>query len=334
MAVTREFISLNYLKGICAILVVLIHTHLIGKEALIPFYRCAVPLFYMISGFFLMGSDEEWHREKIGRYIKKMLIIWGVTDLVYLLFSCFVFTQYNPFTDASFSSILRTLFLEAVFGGQFCGPLWYITSYVWVLVILRFWKCRPGKFNFMIVGACLLANVLLGSYDFVLPIENIPSYANRNVLTTALPFVMLGGFLKPFVGSYGKRLSAKLFFGLLVLCYLELGFLYFIGSRDGDVFLITPVLSIFAFAWFVNHPDFGKGSWIYKVGKDYSLNIYLFHTLAIWIVGSCAGRLGIKIWDFEFFIVLALAIIVCSIIHYTGKMLKRLAARKFAQKGT
>ncbi|MCH5311501.1 MAG: acyltransferase family protein [Prevotella sp.] len=52
----QEVYSLTYLKGICAMLVVLIHTHMIGKVALIPFYRCAVPLFFMISGYFLMGG--------------------------------------------------------------------------------------------------------------------------------------------------------------------------------------------------------------------------------------------------------------------------------------
>lgn len=317
----REITSISLLKGFCAILVILVHAHLWGKVALIPFYRCAVPLFYMISGYFLMGVNGEWHREKIGRYIKKMLLIWIATDLIYFLLSKYVFTAYYPIHDGD--ALWHTLGLEVVFGGRFCYPLWYITAYVWVLVILRFWSCRRTKLNWMIIGILLLVNVLLGTYSFLLPqtFRLSDSSLSNNFLTSALPFVMLGGFLKSYVESRKKIIPFKYGLGVLILGYVELGFLYLMNSRNGDVFLATPFISIYIFLWFVLHPHWGKSSWISTIGREYSLQIYLLHVLVIWAVGDCAQYLGIHIKNIEFLIVLPVTIVICLVLRQLKKVI-------------
>lgn len=318
----HEVYSLTFLKGICATLVVLIHTHMIGKVALIPFYRCAVPLFFMVSGYFLMGGGE-WRREKIGRYVKKVLLIWAMADIVYFLFTQFVFTEYKVIHNST--DLFYTLGMEVVFGGQFCYPLWYVTSYIWVLVILRFWRCRRSKFNFCIIVLLLLANVLLGTYRFLLPfdITNKP-YISDNFLTSALPFVMLGGFLKPYIQTtINKRFMSVTLWGcLFILCYAELAFLYFMDSREGGVFLTTPILSAFIFILLASHPDLGKGSRISMIGKKYSLNIYLFHVLVIWTVNACSKRIGINIRDYEFIVVLPITVLICHILGRLKNLVK------------
>lgn len=318
----QEIYSLNYLKGICAILVILIHTHLIGKVSIVPVYRCAVPLFFMISGYFLMGTDGEWHREKIGRYLKKMLKIWVVTDLVYIIFSEFIFADYSVIH--SHSNILLLIVKEVTVGGQFCYPLWYITAYVWALVILRFWKCKYNKVNICIIGILVLWNVLFGTYSFLLPFEVTDSYISNNALTSALPFVVLGGFLKLYMQRHKKQVAIKGWLILLVLCYAELAFLYIMNSRNGDVFLATPILSSLIFMWFVNHPNFGQTSWIRVIGKNYSLNIYLLQVLVIWMVGACCAQFGLNVRNYEFLIVLPITIFVCYVLGQLGKALRGL----------
>lgn len=309
---------MNYLKGICAILVVLIHTHLIGKAGMIPFYRTAVPLFFMISGYFLMGNNGKWQKEKIGQYLKKMLGIWGITNVIYLLFSYFVFTEYNPFhtiQHINAYNILQLSIIEIIFGGQLCGPLWYITSYIWVLILLRFWKYQSNVLIISLISILLLINLLLGSYNFLLPIDVCQPYANRNFLTTGLPFVMLGGFIKNKTEYYRKYLKIKIAFCLSFLCYVELLFLYIMNSKDGDIFLTTPILSTFIFIWFTEHSNFGKESWMIKIGKKYSLNIYLLHTLVIWLINTYSTYIEINIRRIEFLLVLPITIVICIIIQ-------------------
>lgn len=158
MALKQEIYSINYLKGVCSILVVLIHTHLLGKIIFIPFYRCAVPLFFMISGYFLMGR-EGWYRDRIFHILKKMVIIWGITNIVYYSFIQFIFTEYDSIHNLQ--TFIQTLGIEFIFGGEFCGPLWYITAYIWALIIIYIFNIKRNRNTFLLVAFLLLVNVLL-----------------------------------------------------------------------------------------------------------------------------------------------------------------------------
>lgn len=294
----QEIYSLNYFKGICGIMVVMIHAGLYKKFLLSPLYRCAVPLFFMISGYFLMGSNGEWHREKIGKYIKKMLLIWGITNLVYIIFSEFIFTDHSIIH--SHSNILLLIVREITIGGQFCYPLWYITAYVWALIVLRFWKCKSDKINLCLIGFLLLINISLGAYNCIFKL--VHNFITNNFLTSALPFVILGGILKRYTATHtGPKIKSIVY--LLIISYVERLFLWHRGYTKGDLFFITPILSFLILMWFVNHPKFGQTSWIRTIGKNYSLNIYLFHLLVMWIVEAGCTQIGLDIMNYEFLIV-------------------------------
>lgn len=323
----KEVSSINFLKGICAILVVLIHTHMAGKVALIPFYRCAVPIFYMISGYFLMNEDGLWHREKIKGYLRKMLSIWITTDVIYILLSSTIFNEYSPFhgTNLDILTILKTISLELFFGGQFCLPLWYITAYVWTLVIISFWRKRiPTAIYLSIIIGLLCINLILGSYDFILPIQPWQPFSNINVFTTALPFVMLGGFVRIHINELQRFATKKIYLLLICLSYMELAILWLLDSRDGDVFIMTPLLSMMIFVGFILHPSFGKDTYINMLGKNFSLNIYLFHYLIIWVAGLICNHLQISIRSIEFPIVFFGTLLLCYIINIISRLSNKL----------
>ena len=60
--------SIDILKFICAILVVFLHTDCVYHDYILPLTRCAVPCFFMISGYFSVGKDSK----KIKLTIKKL----------------------------------------------------------------------------------------------------------------------------------------------------------------------------------------------------------------------------------------------------------------------
>lgn len=314
----KEIYSLNFLKGICAILVVLIHTHMVGKIALVPFYRCAVPVFYMISGYFLMNENGLWHREKIRGYIRKMISIWITIDIIYILLSSILFKEYSPFhgTNLNTYNLLKTISLEVFFGGQFCLPLWYITAYVWTLVIISFWKRRiPTSIYLSFIIGLLCLNLILGAYDFLLPFKPWQPFSNINVFTTALPFVMLGGFVKLHLYKLQQLTTKKIYILLVGLSYAEVAILWLLGSKDGDVFMMTPLLSMMIFVGFIFHPTLGKNTYLTFIGRELSLNIYLLHYLIIWIVGGICYYLQINIRSIEFLIVFPITFLLCCLIN-------------------
>lgn len=325
----KEIYSISLLKGICAILVVLIHSHLFGKICLVPVYRCAVPIFYMISGYFMMGENGLWKKGKIKGYLRKMVSIWIAVDTIYILSIAIVFNECSPFYEKGINaySLLQTISLEIFFGGQFCLPLWYITAYVWTLVIIRYLGNRlsisPPLCLTIIVGLLCL-NLLLGSYDFLLPFHPWQPFSNINVFTTALPFVMLGGFIKlHFHTLHGIFTKPTARLCLIALSYLEVAALWVVGSKDGDVFIMTPFLSMAILAWFISHPTFGKGSCFTNIGKEYSLNIYLLHFIIIWSVGETCKHYHLNIRNIEFLIVFPLTLFLCYLINLIAPPLKQ-----------
>lgn len=325
----KEIFSLNLLKGVCAILVVLIHTHLAGKIALVPFYRCAVPIFYMISGYFLMNENGLWHREKIKGYIRKMVSIWLIIDAVYILFSSTLFKGYSPFHEINLNAynVLKVISSEIFFGGQFCGPLWYITAYVWTLIIIYFWKkviSTTAYLSIIIVLLCF--NLILGVYDFALPFHPWQPSSNTNVFTTALPFVMLGGFVKLHLNKLQQFTTTKIYLLLIGLSYVEVAILWLLGSKDGDIFIMTPLLSMIIFVEFILHPTWGENAYLTLVGRKFSLNIYLLHYLMIWVVGGICQYLQINIRSIEFLVVLPTTFVLCYLINYAKIITNRLSA--------
>lgn len=192
-----------------------------------------------------------------------------------------------------------------------------MTAYLQALVVLKLWKRRVGERLYVgIILILLLSNLLLGTYDFLFPSDVTASWANRNLFTSALPFIMLGGYVRRHERSLIGRLPRSKTFYLLLLsaAYAELLCLYFADSRNGDVFVMTPVLSVTALLWFAARPDFRISPYIYDLGKKHSLNIYLSHAAIIWAVNAVCQELSISIRSIEFFIVLALTLALCSLI--------------------
>lgn len=79
--------SIDILKFICAILVVCLHTNSNLHNTIMPITRCAVPCFFMISGF-LLYEENEINKSRLLRNIKH---IFNITIWATLLF--FVWTE-------------------------------------------------------------------------------------------------------------------------------------------------------------------------------------------------------------------------------------------------
>lgn len=129
----KQYHSLYLLKALGALFVLMIHFGLPGTQMLEPFYRSGVPLFFIISGFFLYDADETRQRMRFTRGIGKLVRLVLFFNIVYLI-AYIVAEGHSPLNG--WTDLLRLV----VYGDSVSGHLWFLTSYLWTLVLMLFCK--------------------------------------------------------------------------------------------------------------------------------------------------------------------------------------------------
>lgn len=274
-------LSIDSLKFICALMVVCIHVFFVINPYVKQIYLIAVPIFYMITGYFLLSDNSSHSVHRIKKNLKKAVRITIVANIVYAIINYLVFrlTHYN--------------FWELIlFGDAISGHLWYLTALIESLIVLWVIK-RFGLIKVVpyIIIAGLILNLIFGSYYWLffqvpprIPIAGIYTILdiNRNFFTTALPFMLIGGYIGR--GRVWPKRQAFLWVTVfIVLTTLEYKYVVLMSDSwnlNGCVLISTVFLSIAVFQLFLNlnHPSFfirKTSSW----GQKYSLDIYIYHMM-------------------------------------------------------
>lgn len=159
----RDIPGLNVLKFFCALMIVQIHTDSTLKPYVLYVCRIAVPLFLMITGYFMLNDRGGITAGKMAATFWKILKIFVYATVVSILFR-FV-TAPNEFIGNELS--LKTLKWFVLSGSNFNAAYWYLYSLLQALVVILVFV-RIGHPNWLwgvaIVG--ITANLLLGSYSF------------------------------------------------------------------------------------------------------------------------------------------------------------------------
>lgn len=273
--------SVDFLKLICAILVVFIHCSYPYKHEFLPITDVAVPLFFCTSGYLLYGAKRNWTR--IGRiaqifawsaalYLAKTEIFWILT-----LHKLWVPTLHDVTNCVFFNDV------------AFSSHLWYLPAYVYVLIIAYFIdKYGLWKLSFCAIIPLLLVGVFI-KYSIA---DTCPEQIQyfRNAYFTGLPYFLLGAYIKgvttpPRLLHNCKFLCKKnvkvLLFGavavLLAARYIlrKEGFV-FLAFREMDLLLLTGCIFFFTTLCVQREENT-----ISRLGRKYSLYIYIFHMLII-----------------------------------------------------
>lgn len=285
---TKTLPAVNTLKLFMALMVVGIHLPFYGKSYVFDFLRIAVPIFFMISGYFLPNNKGQLSSKKILKAAKKIIMLIVVYNLVYLGW------KFIRKGSISFSPLVAI-----VDGGGICEPLWYLTAYVWALAcIYLFVKLKLDKLLFLLIPIGLAINLLMGTYSSLLfdvqPVFITASWLNRNFFTVALPCIAIGiavRLYQNFLRSNKLTLILVLLFGIGLLCER-----YFIlnqmpGNAIGDISIFTIPLSLTVFVLAITNPK--PESTISQWGIRHSTNIYLLHILIYSILGTAMLALSL-----------------------------------------
>ncbi len=274
--------NIDCLRVLCATLVVFIHIHCIGYyEWFEPVTRCAVPCFFVISGYFVYTSDGLRMSERLIRSIKTIWRIFLWSTAVYFVYE--LQKRLRGGVDIiTFRQVASFFILDT---NPFGFHLWYLSAYLYVLLITYFLN-RKGMLIWLkyVTPFCLLFFLVCGKYDVPLLHHDFKIALTRNFFGCGLPFFTIGMWIKERGDSISKsdflvRYSSLLAFAFAVLSIVEMKALRHFGAySSGDLYVSSVPLTVFLFLSTVLRSN-SNPSWLSQVGKEDSLYIYIFHIL-------------------------------------------------------
>lgn len=271
----KEYSSLFILKAIGALFVLMIHFHFPCSHYFEPFYKCGVPLFFIISGFFLYNPNIEKQKKRINKSVIKILKLIVFFNLIYYLLFLYINGESKIHNVNDFIRLI-------IYGSSISGHLWFLTSYLWTILLILFFKSLRIKDYVLygLSGVCCIEGVLEQQYSFIgLEGFSILNY-NLPLLGASLPMMVSGYYIKKHEQSiihfvhHHCKLAFFIFIVCLTLPYAEHRLLSITHHYTGSFMFSTFLAVIAMFLYCVNKPTFGKGSYIETIGKGHSGNIY------------------------------------------------------------
>lgn len=262
----RTLVNVEWLRIIAIIAVVFIHVDFYYTYTILPAMRFAVPLFFMISGYFIgnRAKNKQWKKYIVDAFL---LLFWATT--FYALVEC-VGAWYND------TSILlwpwRKIWIKwIVFNvNPFHYHLWFLGAYLYVICIAALidkWQIWDTAYWFIIP-------LLLGR--FILQWYNLPSCITRNFLFVGMPCFLLGSWMRNLRYSPNYKLLICACAVFTILPFLEDMVLFqHAGVQYGD-FLSSYILAFLLLRLATECPQFTKIP-IPRNTRDIVLFVYIFH---------------------------------------------------------
>lgn len=295
----KEIPLLYVLKAVCALLIVFIHLpSATGVNIILqPLMRIGVPIFFMISGYFLVTSTG-LNIASILKQLRKMLELMLQVYAVYIGFMIFRnFLQGGPLINPrwiTWDFIIRLLFI----GDNVDSVLWYLTAYTESLLFLWLMLKMIGEswtryFVMTLSLPLLLLAILLNRYSELVTGRIFDIAISRNAFTVALPCLMLGAVAKIWYKRLPSLFSLRqCIIVLSILAYVEYALLYLkdVDGSGADFNVITFPLAFVIFLYCIRrstsllHSKKVVSILVY-IGKNSSADIYLYHSL-VWQIFS------------------------------------------------
>ncbi len=273
--------SLDVLKCFAAFFVVCIHY---GADWLSPVVRCAVPMFFVITGYYYPTMVE---RGAFWKHVRKLLFMAVCASALYASWSLL----YQTGQDTLGKWIEKTFQTEnlvnwVAFNADLFSPhLWYFYAALYCLIIFHFAdKWRFTKWLRYVVPILLLVH-------FTRNFTPLPKVLVRNFLFMGLPCMMIGRCIRENKDGVFRFLSNRrywwaYFFGSFLLVCGEMWLLGAVCSDSGvrEMYLFTLPMFLPCFYWVLRHPRFGEGTLLATIGRKYSAYIFMFHVLVgVWL---------------------------------------------------
>ena len=332
--INSQYDAVDVVKLISCILVVAIHVKPFGaEESALNFLfqnyisRCAVPIFFMFTGYFLFNDSST--QDRIRRQLLKLIKLYIIWSFIYAPFQINGLLQYTNNIFTLIRLYLKDFFLTGSF-----YHLWYIPAKIFgiflIYELLRFLNIRA------IAGIAIVLYMigLLGqSWYGLIEVLHISFVQNtieiilkickttRNGLFEGFPFLVMGMLINRIKLKTDKEknlmlLGSVISFVLLGVEVYLLEYMQFI--REYDYYLMMIPL-IFCIGCYVANIQIHIGcSGI--VLRNMSTLVYLLHILVYELSKDLLEKIGLE--DTQFLIVLAVAMLASYSIVFLAARLK------------
>ena len=319
MTKNESYSGIDYFRFIAALLIVAIHTSPLSSFSETGNFiftrivaRTAVPFFFMTSGFFLI-SRYTCSAEKLGAFIKKTTLIYGVAILLYIPINV-----YNGYFKMD--NLLPNIIKDIVFDGTLYH-LWYLPASIigaaiaWYLVKkLNYPKALMvasvlyliGLFGDSYYGITEKISCLNSLYTYIFQVTDY----TRNGIFFAPIFFILGGFIadnRPQI-TFGKS-----FLGFAISLALMLGeamiLHHFDLQRHDSMYVFLLPCMYFLFIVILHF----KGKRLVSL-RTASLIIYIIHPMMIVVIRLFSKLLHIQKLFVENSIVHYFAVCLTSVV--------------------
>ena len=273
--------------------------------------RIAVPLFLMITGYYLL-YDGVNNNEKLISYTKKIVKVYLFCIILYIPINIYM----GKFESISFVQIFKDVFINGTL-----YHLWYFPALIFGLWITYFlMKKLNNKVIFVIVVALYLIGLFGDSYYGITYMSNMASVYDgifkffdytRNGLFFVPIFLYLGYVVRVYkVNSKWDFVFSILFFVCMTIESMVLH--YFNFQRHDSMYVFLIPLMFFLFRFLIS-----KNSSSNKVLRDVSTLIYIFHPFFIVVVRFVSGIFGLEkilvLNNLIFYIIVSLVTLLFSV---------------------
>lgn len=346
MVVGKKNEFMNFLKGLACFGVVFIHVKLpnfVSDGVIQSMFRFAIPLFFMVSGYFCDTSDRETLEKKLPGKWKHILKISIIGCVYYFVFHMLI----AVFGDSggSIEDIIWRIklffspqkLLEWVIFNQdpFVNILWFTFALLYCYLIL--WVVNHFNWYrkvFWCIPLFLGAHIIMGNLLLLFGIELSKLYY-RNFLFYGLPFMFLGIWLRRNRERVLEKVSVKTACVLMAAGTLLSPAEWFVFGRR-ELFIGSILFVLGGFAYALHKPEAKKNSPITVIGERYSLFIYIVHFSLISVLDRFAYKLiptGLCVTVYEYvkvLIIFALSLMGAYILEQLMKKWKNRKENKVA----
>lgn len=291
-------ITLDYFKIILSILVISIHSPFVsiypptdtGLGAQLGYIsgwmfshgitKIAVPLFFIINGFFVDISSTA----KVIKYVKRLIIM-------YIAWALFYLPLYYPYLDTA-------TFIRVFAAGFF--HLWYLPGLIGA-VILLFLANKIIRNKVILISLAITLFCIGYLIQMRDPYTDIEMIKYRNFLFFGFPFVLFGYLLKEFdLKRLKKVVIICIIIGLVLL--VSESYLYMVQQKTNNLMFSLLILCPALFICVLQNSKTG----IDKSGGIISqlpTAVYYIHPMVI--VGWTASLFPINIISFPYIIIVS-----------------------------
>jgi surface polysaccharide O-acyltransferase-like enzyme len=179
-----------------------------GRGIVATFSGFAIPAFFILSGYFVLGPDKDVCRKKMKRAIRRALIIFAVMFVCYFAINIALMTAdgVNWREELLSKRILFNFLVLNVWPFAVGSNIWFIQSLLYVYIFLLLADSWGWLRHYkLLMGLSMLFMVAAGELAAVLNFHILDyAYIPGGAVTRALPYVLLGMLLR----EKTKRLKA------------------------------------------------------------------------------------------------------------------------------